>query len=209
MLLMLLVLVPLSARGEQARSAFEGPALEFGLLGGWQSFQQAGYIQESSFPLQAAMVGFEVRYRFASGFGLGLTVSGNARSCYDDVYEVAPCVLEIPVVLELSYGASLGGVVRPWVGVGAGVGFISWDNLAIDEEALGYKGSGLDIVYLRLRAGLDFTFRLDTNLGLAVGPFLSASFGTGPLPGKDNVNVGYAAHQAYAVGLRLLLVAGW
>jgi hypothetical protein len=204
-LLLVLTLSPLLATGEP-RSAFEGPGLEFGLLLGWQSFQQQGYFELTTFP--GAMGGIEIRYRFANGFGLGVTVTANAHTCYDDVYDVSPCLSQVPVVLELSYSHSIRGVFRPWVGVGAGVGLIQWGNLAIDQEAEGYQGSGVDVEYFRLRAGFDVTFETGRAVGVAVGPFLSASFGTGPLPGKDNVNVGYASHQTYAVGLRLMVVVG-
>jgi len=190
----------------QPRSAFDGPGLEVGFLAGWQSYQQQGYLQLTTFP--GAMGGIEVRYRFANGLGLGVTVSGNAQTCYDDVYDVAPCLTQIPVILELSFSHSFNGVLRAWAGVGAGVGLVRWDNLAIDQEAYGYIGTGVDVEYLRLRAGLDFTFSVGNGVGVAVGPFLSASFGTGPLPGKDDVNVGYASHQSYAVGVRLMMVVG-
>jgi hypothetical protein len=61
-LLRVLTLGSLVATGEPT-SAFEGPGLEFGLLLGWQSFQQQGYFDWTTFP------GAMGASRMASGLG--------------------------------------------------------------------------------------------------------------------------------------------
>ena len=198
-LLILCLLVPMSSFAQD--SFFERPGLELGLMGGWQSFTPTPV---KDFNLESPLLGGEFLYRFSNGLGLGVTVT-YAQACIDNAGGVSPCVTQIPVVLELSWAKFLGGA-RPWVGVGAGLGFIGWTNSAYDVEDQGYNGNGLDIVYLRLRTGIDFLLQTGSS-GLAMGPFFSVSFGTAPKPVPTGLG-SYSAHQTYVVGFRLLLLPG-
>jgi hypothetical protein len=196
-LLCLLVSAPSAAQD----SVFEHPGIEVGLMGGWQSFNPAPI---NGYRLQSPFLGGEFVFRFRNGFGLGLTVS-YSQACDESPGDVSPCVTQIPVVLELSWAKLLGGV-RPWVGVGAGLGFIGWTNSAYDVEDQGYSGNGLDVIYFRIRVGFDFTLPIGRS-GLAMGPFFSVSLGTSPQPVPAGLG-SYSAHQTYAIGFRVLLLPG-
>jgi hypothetical protein len=182
-------------------SVFEQPGIEVGLFGGWQSFNPAPI---NGITLQSPLLGGEFVYRFRNGLGVGLTVS-YSQACFENPGDVSPCVTQIPVVWEVSWAKFLGGG-RPWLGVGAGLGFIGWTNSAFDLEDQGYNGNGLDVVYLRVRLGFDFTVQTGTS-GLAMGPFFSASFGTSPQPVPTGLGA-YSAHQTYVVGFRVLVLPG-
>lgn len=190
---LLLCLLP-GAAFAQDRSIFERPGVELGLIGGWQLFTPS---PSNYYELSSAVVGGELLYRFSNGLGVGATVT-YSHACYESPGDVSPCVTQIPVALEASW--AMHGVVRPWVGVGAGLGFIGWTNSAYDLEDQGYTESGLDVMYFRLRAGIDVTIPLG-GVGLAVGPFVSISLGTAP-----QRSTAYAAYQTYAGGVRLMLI---
>jgi hypothetical protein len=198
-LLLLCILGPLTALAEE-RPVFERPGVEIGLLGGWQTYRPSPV---DYFSLSSAAVGGELQYRFGNGLALGVTAS-YAQACYDNAGGVSPCVTQIPVVLELAWGKSVGGIVRPWIGLGSGLGFIRWTNSAYDVEDQGYAGTGLEVIYLRLRAGIDMTVPVH-GLGLAMGVFVAVSLATAPEPDPSGLG-SYAAHQNYAIGFRLLVV---
>jgi hypothetical protein len=198
-LLLLCILGPLTALAE-GRSVLERPGVEIGLLGGWQRYTPS---PSSYFSLSGFGVGGEFQYRFRNGLAVGVTAT-YSQACYDNAGGVSPCVTQIPVVLELAWGKSLGGLVRPWIGLGSGLGFIRWTNSAYDVEDQGYAGTGLEVIYLRIRAGIDMTIPVH-ELGLTIGFFVAVSLATAPEP--DPTGLGnYAAHQNYAIGFRLLLV---
>jgi hypothetical protein len=199
MLFILCLFVPEASFAQE--SVFQRPGIEIGLFAGWQSFNPAPI---NGYTLQSPLFGGEFVYRFGNGLGLGLTVS-YSQACDESPGDVSPCVTQIPVVLELCWARFLDGA-RPWVGVGAGLGFIGWTNSAFDVEDQGYNGSGLDVVYLRVRVGLDFTLPLGSS-GLALGPFFSISLGTA----RQAVPAGlgsYSAHQTYVIGFRVLVAPG-
>jgi hypothetical protein len=182
-------------------SAFERPGFEIGLIGGWQSFTPTPV---NNISLESPLLGGELSYRFSNGLGLGVTVT-YAQACFDNAGGVSPCVTQIPVVLELSWAKSLRGA-RPWLGLGAGLGFIGWTNSAIDVEDQGYSGTGLDIVYFRLRVGIDLTLQAGST-GIAMGPFFSVSLATAPQAVPSGLG-SYSAHQSYVVGFHLMLLPG-
>jgi hypothetical protein len=196
---LLCLLIPVSSAAEE--SVFERPGIEIGLMGGWQSFTPTPV---SDISLASPVFGGEFLYRFRNGLGLGVTVS-YAQACFDNAGGVSPCVTQIPVVLELSWAKPLRGF-RPWLGLGAGLGFIGWTNSAFDVEDQGYNGNGLDIVYFRLRVGIDLTLQAG-SAGVAMGPFFSVSLATAPQAVPSGLGA-YSAHQTYVVGFRVMVLPG-
>gem|GEM_PF-406955 len=153
---LVLVLCMLNAHAAQAAepAPFDGPGLELGPQGGGYQFLptwSAGY-GAKAWPW-GWFIGAEARWRLNANLGLGGTVTYATASGPSTYIGIGYTFTQVLASLEVSWRFVPHPAVRPWVGLGMGLGSFRWvetgDN-ASDESYFEFE-------YCRVRGGVDFT----------------------------------------------------
>ncbi|HMK73985.1 MAG TPA: outer membrane beta-barrel protein [Myxococcaceae bacterium] len=157
----LLALGVLSA-GVQASEPpdFDRPGFEVGPQGGAYHHTPTGYA--SSYPAWGFFVGGELRWRLGEHLGIGGTITYASAST--NASFAALGYSETLVTFEISWRFVPHPSLRPWLGVGFGLGSLGYSESGGDNPN---TGSSFEFQPVRVRAGVDFT------LGrVALGPWL-------------------------------------
>ncbi len=152
---------------------FDRPGLELGpQAGGYQFLPSwpAGYGAKAA--PWGWFIGGEVRWRLNANLGIGGTVTYATASATLPAYSIGYTFTEVLASFEVSWRFVAHPAVRPWVGLGMGLG--SFRYVETGDNA--WESSYFEFQYLRVRGGVDFTLaRMALGVWVGWGLGLTAS----------------------------------
>jgi hypothetical protein len=134
---------------------FDGPGLELGpQAGGYQFIPSwpAGYGTKAA--PWGWFIGGEVRWRLNANLGIGGTVTyATASGAALPFYSIGYTFTEVLASFEVPWRLVPHRAVRPWVGLGMGLGSFKWVETGDNASESSY----FEFEYFRVRGGVDFT----------------------------------------------------
>ncbi len=152
---------------------FDGPGLELGPQGGGYQFIPSWPAGYGATPAPWGwFIGAEVRWRLSANLGIGGTVTYATASAVLPAYFPGYTFSEALASFEVSWRFVPHPAVRPWVGLGMGLG--SFKYVETGENA--WEASYFEFEYVRARAGVDFTHsRMALGVWVGWGVGMTAS----------------------------------